>query len=256
MPRIVPTLRTSRALHRCACVVLLRKNISLGDAHVFVAGQVRQRPGVHVRRPAGQAGMAEGIEREGLALKRFSPVCLSSSDSARRPSSVLSLHAGGSMCPLWVGQGKPTRSRLPRHPAAACRGLVRHPLGDWNSAPGVVGLAGILNFDPASPTFSHRRRKHSSGRRPQSSRWLAASRRNGSRGWIGVRPAVSPGSLPGTAHRPRGSALRSRARDQVTGLFGRGEDTDPGAASPAIMRSRGSAFSTLPHSAGSVTHPP
>jgi hypothetical protein len=60
----VPTQRHAGLLDHGPGVVFLRVHVALRDGHIAVTGQVGQGPRVHERRPAREASVAEGVERE------------------------------------------------------------------------------------------------------------------------------------------------------------------------------------------------
>src|SRR5690349_8663189 len=76
MPKSMPTLDASRPIHRRADGLFLRMHVALRDVHVAMAGEIGQRPRVHVRRPAGEAGVPYRVELESLEAHASRPVCL------------------------------------------------------------------------------------------------------------------------------------------------------------------------------------
>jgi hypothetical protein len=62
--RLRAGLRVAGALDGVPDGLLLRMNVPPRRGEITVPCQVAQRVGVHVRRPSGEAGMAEGVERE------------------------------------------------------------------------------------------------------------------------------------------------------------------------------------------------
>ena len=95
MPKTVPTLCIASFLHGVKDRLLLRVYVPLRDVHVAVSREVGERPRVHVRGPAREAGVSKRIQLEAceslLRVAAFFP-----QDASRHANGlgVLLLQAG------------------------------------------------------------------------------------------------------------------------------------------------------------------
>src|SRR5580704_18696416 len=64
MSKTMPTLGLLCSIHGRANRLFLRMKIAFGDVHIAVSSEIGERPGVHLRRPAGQASMPKRVEFE------------------------------------------------------------------------------------------------------------------------------------------------------------------------------------------------
>ena len=80
MPGSMPTLFLPSSFHGRADRLFLRVNVPLGDVHIAVASEIRQRPRVHVWRPSGQTGVPQRVKLEAPELHIFAPGLLAKND--------------------------------------------------------------------------------------------------------------------------------------------------------------------------------